>query len=73
MSGGGCAIYTPLVAALTLTSITSPARSMKILLRLLRYALFLALAGALAGALALGTAYWLIAPRLPSVDTLRTA
>ncbi|HVT32115.1 MAG TPA: penicillin-binding protein 1A [Rhodanobacteraceae bacterium] len=44
---------------------------MRILLRLLRYALYLALAGALAGALALGTAYWLIAPRLPSVETLK--
>ena len=71
MSGGGCAIYTPLVAALTLTSITSPARKMRILLRLLRYALYLALAGALVGVLALGTAYWLISPRLPSVETLK--
>jgi penicillin-binding protein 1A len=71
MSGGGCAIYTPLVAAFTLTSITSPARKMRILLRLLRYALYFALAGALIGALALGTAYWLIAPRLPSVETLK--
>jgi penicillin-binding protein 1A len=44
---------------------------MRILLRLLRYALYLALAGALAGALALGTAYWLISPRLPSVETLK--
>jgi penicillin-binding protein 1A len=44
---------------------------MRILLRLLRYVLYLALAGALAGALALGTAYWLIAPRLPSVETLK--
>ncbi len=44
---------------------------MRILLRLLRYALYLALAGALAGVLALGTAYWLISPRLPSVDTLK--
>jgi penicillin-binding protein 1A len=71
MSGGGCAIYTPLVAAFTLTSITSPARKMRILLRLLRYALYLALAGTLVGVLALGTAYWLIAPRLPSVETLK--
>jgi len=44
---------------------------MRILLRLLRYVLYLALAGALAGALAIGTAYWLIAPRLPSVETLK--
>jgi penicillin-binding protein 1A len=44
---------------------------MRILLRLLRYALYLALAGVLMGALALGTAYWLISPRLPSVDTLK--
>ena len=71
MSGSGCAIYTPSVAAFTLTSITSPARKMRILLRLLRYALYLALAGALAGVLALGTAYWLISPRLPSVEMLK--
>jgi penicillin-binding protein 1A len=44
---------------------------MRILLRLLRYALYLALAGALLGVLAIGTAYWLIAPRLPSVETLK--
>ena len=44
---------------------------MRILLRLLRYALYLALAGALAGVLAIGTAYWLISPRLPSVETLK--
>ena len=44
---------------------------MRILLRLLRYALYLALAGALIGVLSLGTAYWLIAPRLPSVETLK--
>ena len=44
---------------------------MTIFLRLLRYALYLALAGVLLGGLALGTAYWLIAPRLPSVDTLK--
>ncbi|MEP7041638.1 MAG: penicillin-binding protein 1A [Dokdonella sp.] len=44
---------------------------MAILLRLLRYALYLALAGVLLGGLAIGTAYWLISPRLPSVDTLK--
>ncbi len=44
---------------------------MTLFLRLLRYALFLALAGILLGTLALGTAYWLISPRLPSVDTLK--
>ena len=44
---------------------------MRILLRLLRYALYLTLAGALVGALAIGTAYWLISPRLPSVETLK--
>src|SRR5690242_12937854 len=44
---------------------------MRILLRLLRYALYLALAGGLLGVLAIGTAYWLIAPRLPSVETLK--
>jgi penicillin-binding protein 1A len=44
---------------------------MRILLRLLRYALYLALAGVLIGVIGLGTAYWLIAPRLPSVETLK--
>lgn len=39
--------------------------------RLLRYALILALAGTLLGAAAVGVAYWLIAPRLPSVDSLK--
>jgi penicillin-binding protein 1A len=44
---------------------------MTIFLRLLRYALYLALAGVLLGGLALGTAYWLISPRLPSVEVLK--
>jgi penicillin-binding protein 1A len=44
---------------------------MRIFLRLARYALFLALGGALLGCLALGIAYWLISPRLPSVQTLK--
>jgi len=44
---------------------------MTVLLRLLRYALYLALAGALAGGLAIGTAYWLISPQLPSIETLK--
>ena len=44
---------------------------MRILLRFVRYALYLALAGVLAGVLAIGTAYWLISPRLPSVETLK--
>ncbi|NII09810.1 penicillin-binding protein 1A [Oleiagrimonas sp. C23AA] len=44
---------------------------MRILKRLLRYALILALAGIVLGAAALGVAYWLIAPRLPSVDSLK--
>ena len=44
---------------------------MTILIRLLRYALYLALAGVLLGGLALGVAYWLISPRLPSVETLK--
>lgn len=39
--------------------------------RLLRYALILALAGIVLGAAAIGVAYWLIAPRLPSVDSLK--
>lgn len=44
---------------------------MKILYRLLRYGIYLALTGALFGALAIGVTYWLISPRLPSVETLR--
>jgi len=44
---------------------------MRLLLRLLRYALYLLLTGVLLGCAALGLAYWLISPRLPSVDSLR--
>ncbi|HEV8408096.1 MAG TPA: transglycosylase domain-containing protein, partial [Sphingomicrobium sp.] len=44
---------------------------MRLFLRLLRYFLILALAGVVCGCLALGVAYWLIAPRLPSVETLK--
>jgi penicillin-binding protein 1A len=44
---------------------------MRILFRFLRYAAILAVSGVLLGCLATGIAYWLIAPRLPSVDTLR--
>jgi penicillin-binding protein 1A len=44
---------------------------MTIFLRLLRYAIYLALAGVLLGALALGVTYWLIAPGLPSVEVLK--
>jgi penicillin-binding protein 1A len=44
---------------------------MTLFLRLLRYALYLALACAVLGGIAIGTAYWLIAPRLPSVDALK--
>ncbi|MCE5232586.1 MAG: penicillin-binding protein 1A [Mizugakiibacter sp.] len=44
---------------------------MRIFKRLLRYALVLALAGILMGGLAVGAAYWLIAPRLPSVASLK--
>ncbi len=39
--------------------------------RLLRYALILALAGTVLGAASVGIAYWLISPRLPSVDSLK--
>ncbi len=39
--------------------------------RLFRYAMILALAGALLGACAIGIAYWLISPRLPSVQSLK--
>ena len=41
------------------------------LLRLLRWLVFLGLSGLLLGALGVGVAYWLVAPRLPSVETLR--
>ncbi|MEO8673787.1 MAG: penicillin-binding protein 1A [Tahibacter sp.] len=44
---------------------------MRVLFRLLRYSLYLALSGLLLGCLAVGIAYWLISPRLPSVETLR--
>ncbi|HEX7769339.1 MAG TPA: transglycosylase domain-containing protein, partial [Dokdonella sp.] len=44
---------------------------MTIFLRLLRYAIYLALAGVLLGAIALGVTYWLIAPGLPSVEVLK--
>ena len=44
---------------------------MRIFLRLLRYALILAATGIVLGVIAIGIAYWLIAPRLPSVDVLR--
>ena len=44
---------------------------MRIFLRLLRYALILAATGIVLGVVAIGIAYWLIAPRLPSVDVLR--
>lgn len=44
---------------------------MRIFLRLLRYALILAVTGIVLACAAIGIAYWLIAPRLPSVDVLR--
>lgn len=44
---------------------------MRLLRRLLRLALALLLFGAVAGATALGVLYWLIAPTLPDVETLR--
>jgi len=44
---------------------------MRIFLRLLRYALILGVSGVLLACLAVGVAYWLIAPRLPPVETLR--
>lgn len=44
---------------------------MRLFLRLLRYALYLALAGILLGGIAIGTAYWLISPQLPSVEALK--
>ena len=44
---------------------------MRIFKRLLRWALLLAFTGLLLVVLAIGTAYWLIAPRLPSVEVLK--
>ena len=44
---------------------------MRLLLRLTRYLLILLLVGVVLGCAAIGVAYWLISPRLPSVDTLR--
>ena len=44
---------------------------MRVFLRLLRYALFLALGAAVLGCLTVGIAYWLISPRLPSAESLR--
>lgn len=44
---------------------------MRLFLRVLRWAAYLAVAGVIIGAAALGTAYWLISPRLPSVDVLK--
>jgi len=44
---------------------------MRIFLRLARFALYIALAGVVLGGVAIGVAYWLIAPGLPSVDSLR--
>jgi len=44
---------------------------MRIFLRLLRYALILAATGIVLGVVAIGIAYWLIAPRLPSVEVLK--
>ena len=44
---------------------------MRIFFRLARWALYLSLAGIVLGAAGIGIAYWLIAPRLPSVESLR--
>jgi len=44
---------------------------MRILKRLLRWALILAFSGLLLAVIAIGVAYWLIAPRLPSVAVLK--
>ncbi|HKR76353.1 MAG TPA: transglycosylase domain-containing protein, partial [Rhodanobacter sp.] len=44
---------------------------MRILKRLLRWALILAFSGFLLAVLAIGVAYWLVAPRLPSVAVLK--
>ena len=44
---------------------------MRLLLRLLKWLVILIFAGSLAGASALGIAYWILAPRLPSVGSLK--
>ncbi len=44
---------------------------MRLLLRLLKWFVILCFAGALAGGAALGIAYWILAPRLPSVSSLK--
>ena len=44
---------------------------MHLVLRLFRYTLILLIAGVFFGCVALGVAYWLISPRLPSVEALR--
>ena len=44
---------------------------MRLFLRLLRYLLVLVLVGVVFGCAALAFAYWLIAPRLPAVETLK--
>jgi penicillin-binding protein 1A len=45
--------------------------SMRFLRRLLRYALILGVVCIVLGAAGIGVIYWLIVPRLPSVDSLR--
>ncbi len=44
---------------------------MRLLLRLLKWFVILGVAGVLAGAIGLGVAYWILAPRLPSVASLK--
>ena len=44
---------------------------MRIFKRLLRWALILAFSGLLLAVIAVGVAYWLVAPRLPSVAVLK--
>ncbi len=44
---------------------------MRIFFRLARWAIYLGFAGVVLGAAGIGIAYWLIAPRLPSVDSLK--
>ncbi|WP_297927714.1 penicillin-binding protein 1A [Metallibacterium sp.] len=44
---------------------------MRLLLRLLKWFVILGFAGALAGVAALGIAYWILAPRLPAVSSLK--
>jgi penicillin-binding protein 1A len=60
------ALYSPEAQTANSTPTT-----MRIFLRLLRFGLVLSVVGLFLGVAAIGVAYWLIAPRLPAVESLR--